>query len=222
MLTHISHHPLFAGMTQAEREQVLSCSASGIHRFSRGEVLLRGGQAVPKVGILLEGNVLMVRDDAFGNQSLLSRISFDDLFGLPLCFSMEDTQDVYLFAQTDCQALLLDAQILLQGCEHRCETHRQLLQNTLTILARKNIGLIRRQCHMARHSLRGKIASYLSDLSLQLNANELTVPFNRQGFADYLGVDRSALSAELSRMKRDGLLDYEKNRFTLYDPLFTQ
>ena len=162
----------------------------------------------------------MVHDDAFGNRSLLSRVAPGELFGLSISVSSAKNEDIYLCAETGCHTVLMDAHRLIDGCEHSCEVHGQLLKNTLSLLAQKHLELIRKQRHLAQHSLRGKLASYLTDYAVQCGKREFSIPFRRQAFSDYLGVDRSALCAELSRMKRDGLIDYRLEQFTLYDALF--
>ena len=222
ILQSAAQNPLFCGVCQSELEKILRCTGAAVCKYDRGEMIMRSGQPVPKVGILLAGRVLVVHDDALGNRALLSRLEYNELFGLSLCVARQCNEDIYLYAESDCEAILMDARRLVDGCEQRCEVHSVLLKNALALLAGKNIALIRKQCHMARHSLRGKLSSYLLDLASQNGTREVCVPFKRQGFADYLGVDRSALCAELSRMKRDGLLDYHLETFTLRDALFEQ
>lgn len=215
-------NPLFRDVAPGELERILHCTGAAICKFDKGEIVIRGSQPIPKVGILLSGALLAVHDDLAGNQVLLSHIGQNELFGLSLAASEQANGDIYLYAERGCEAILMDAHRLIGGCEQRCEAHSLLLKNALALLSNKNIALIRKQCHMARHSQRGKIASYLIELSALSGSREVCVPFKRQGFADYLGVDRSALCAELSRMKRDGLLDYRLERFTLFDALFEQ
>ncbi len=215
-----AQNALFCGIGRSELEKILRCTGAAVWKYDRGEIIMHGGQPIPKIGVLLTGAVLVVQDDALGNRALLSRVEHNELFGLSLSVAHRFNEDVYLYAESDCEAILMDARRLIDGCEQRCETHSLLLKNALALLANKNIALIRKQCHMARRSLRGKLSSYLMELASQNNAREVCVPFKRQGFADYLGVDRSALCAELSRMKRDGLIDYRRERFTLYDALF--
>lgn len=212
---------LFQGIEADELAKILRCTGATVSKFEKNETVIRGGQPIPKVGILLSGALLLVHDDAAGNRALLTRLAQNELFGLSLSTSQMENEDLYLCAESNSEVILMDAHRLIDGCEQRCGTHGLLLRNALSLLSNKNLALIRKQCHMARHSQRGKIASYLIELSaLSGGVREVCVPFKRQGFADYLGVDRSALCAELSRMKRDGLFDYRLERFTLYDPLF--
>ena len=220
MLQFAAGNPLFFALPEPELARILRCTGAAVCKFERGEVVLRGGQPIPRVGVLLGGSLLSARDDAAGNRCILSHIGENELFGLSMALAGELSEDVSILAETDCEALLLDAGKLLDGCEMQCASHRLLLKNALALLAGKNLALIRKQCHMAQHSLRGKIASYLRERAGSGGPGAVEIPFKRQAFAEYLGVDRSALCAELSRMKRDGLIDYKRERFTLYAPLF--
>lgn len=220
VLEAASSATLFTGIPRTELEKILHCTGAVICKFDKNEIIMRSGEPIPKVGILQAGSILVVHDDAFGNRSLLSRVAPGDLFGLSISISGAKNEDIYLCAETACQTILMDARRLIDGCEHNCEVHGQLLKNTLALLAQKHLELIRKQRHMAQHSLRGKLTSYLTDYAAQCGSREISIPFRRQAFSDYLGVDRSALCAELSRMKRDGLIDYHLEQFTLYDALF--
>ena len=213
---------LFCGIAPDELQKILRCTGAAVCKYDRGEIVLRGAQPIPRIGILLSGSMLVEYNDVSGNRVLLSRLERGELFGMSLSVSALPKEDIYLSADGGCEVILMDARRLVDGCEQQCATHGTLLRNALALLADKNLTLMRKQCHMARHSQRGKIASYLIELSSLSGSREVCVPFKRQGFADYLGVDRSALCAELSRMKRDGLIDYRLERFTLLPALFEQ
>ena len=114
--------------------------------------------------------------------------------------------------------LFLNAHALLHPCENPCAHHMTLLRNLLTVCAGKNVQLSRHIQHTTPKSIRGRLLSYFSECSKRRGSRTFTIPYNRQQLADYLGVDRSALSGELSKMQRDGLLSYRKNQFTLHSP----
>lgn len=221
MLQLAAQNALFEGIDEADLARILRCTGAVKCRYRKDETILRDNRAMHKIGILISGKVLIARDDVYGNHYLLARASGSELFGLSFSTARFLSEDVYVYAETDCEVILMDARKLLDGCEVQCECHSRLMKNALTMIADKNLALVRKQAHMARHSMRGKIASYLIELAEQSDARQVTVPFRRQAFADYLGVDRSALCAEISRMKRDGLLDYHKQSFTLYDKIFS-
>lgn len=210
---------LFASMDMDETEKILRCTGAAICKFEKGEMILKSGQPIPRVGILLKGTALIARDDAEGNRLVLSRAMENEMLGLiPLC-PEASSEGVYTLAQTDAEVLMLDGRKLIDGCEARCFSHSVLLKNIISIMAKKNYGLIKKQCHMGKRSLRGKLSSYLSEQAELGGSSTFEIPLNRQALSDYLGADRSALSAELSRMKRDGLIDYHREKFRILQPL---
>lgn len=213
--------PLFFEISKDDRERFLRCTGAAVCKYERGETILRGGQPFPRIGILLRGKIFAARDDAAGNRCMLSHMEKNEVFGLSIALMGAVSEDISIIAETDCEALMMDAGKLIDGCSAKCDAHRLLLRNALMLLAGKNLALIRKQCHMSQHSLRGKILSYLRECAGNERKRVVEIPFRRQAFADYLGVDRSALCAELSRMKCDGLIDYRRERFTLYEPLFS-
>ena len=219
---YIEDLPLFANIQSTELEKILHCTGASICKYDKGEIVMRGGQTIQKVGVVLSGSVSVLRDDVYGNHAVLERLEENDLVGLLFSIGHLANEDVYLYAIKNCEILLMDAKKLVNGCENYCGSHRQLLRNALTLVVDKNDALIRKQCHMSQHTLRGKITSYFMELSLQKQSRQITIPYKRQEFADYLGVDRSALSAELSRMKRDGLLNFQFEKFELLEPFFNQ
>ena len=123
--------------------------------------------------------------------------------------------EVAAVAAQDCEVLMLDVQRIINVCSKTCERHALLIRNLLAVIARKNIGLSQRARHTAPKTIRGKVLAYLSSQASTQGSRTFDIPFDRQQLADYLCVDRSALSAELGRMKREGIIDVRKNRFVL-------
>lgn len=126
---------------------------------------------------------------------------------------------VDVVAAEESQVLFLNVERVLQVCPHTCAHHSKLIRNLLLLSAQKNLNLSRKIFHTASKTIRGRLLSYLSYQARRSGSPSFTVPFNRQQLADYLNVERSALSNELSKMQRDGLLLVERNRFTLTSDL---
>lgn len=120
-----------------------------------------------------------------------------------------------IVAMEKTRVLFMDLRRVMQTCSRHCSYHNQLNLNLIHIAARKNLGLSSRMLHISYKSIRERVISYLSEQAMLQDVRAFLIPFDRQQMADYLGVDRSALSNELSKMKRDGLIDYRKNRFKL-------
>ena len=122
-------------------------------------------------------------------------------------------------AAEDTEVLFLNVERVLNTCPETCSHHSRLIRNLLTVSSRKNLDLSRRIFHTSSKSIRGRLLSYLSSQAVLLGKREFEIPFNRQQLADYLSVDRSALSNELGKMQREGLLEFHKNHFLLNETL---
>ncbi|MGN1010770.1 MAG: Crp/Fnr family transcriptional regulator [Clostridia bacterium] len=205
---------LFHHLSDEEIKKVLNCLKAEEVSYAKDTQVLIDRKGTPLVGIVLSGSIFMVCTDSDGNRSILNNAGKSEIFGLSLI--MDDFGDnLCVVAAEDCRVLLIDANTILWGCACSCDTHKQLLYNLIGILSKSNMSLLRKFRHISQHTLRRKIVSFLNEQADILGIDEFTIPFNRQEMADYLGADRSALSAELSRMKKEGLIDYQKNRFQI-------
>ena len=206
--------PLFAGLSPAEITQLLACLNARPRRFAAGQVVFSAGRPVSALALLLEGSVHIRHIDYWGNQSILSEIAPGDIFGEAYALDQSPIPNEAL-AVTECDVLMLNVAQLLGTCSQACPFHSRTVQNLFGLLARKNRLLVQKLGHMAQRTTREKLLSYLSEQSQRAGSHRFTIPFNRQELADYLAVNRSALSAELSKMQQEGLLTYRKNFFTL-------
>lgn len=208
-------NPLFENLSQEEVDGVMSCTGAHVVRFDRGETLGLRTPQEPSFGIVLSGSLSMTRYDAFGNRFLLLRVEEGEIFGLSLVLIGSAPEEFSMTAATPCELLLMNPDKILYGCGNDCALHRQLYLNIMRLLAKKNMALIRKQYHMAQRTLRRKLSSYLSEQSGIARSKHFSVKMDRQELADYLGVDRSALCAELSRMRKEGLIDYYRHDFLI-------
>lgn len=166
------------------------------------------------IGLVLEGQTYIEKEDIEGRRSLVACIEPGEMFAEALCCAGVQESPVSVCAATETQVLLLRFERILHTCPAACAHHAQLLQNMLRILARKNLYLQGRMELLGIRSLRERILRYLEN-TVPEKGKTIAIPFNREELADYLGAERSALSHELSRMKKDGILDYWKNQFML-------
>ena len=206
---------LFWNLTSEEKEQVLTCLSAMERKYRKGDIVLHAGSVTTSMCLVEEGGVEIVRDDIWGNRQVIGTAGPGELFGESYARSMGEPLMVTAVASESSRVLFLEVAKILGTCSPACEFHGRLIHNLLYILARKNLALTRKIDHMGQRTIREKVMSYLSFQAELKNSRTFTIPFNRQQLADYLAVDRSALSAELSRMQRDGLLTYEKNKFTI-------
>ena len=207
--------PVFREFASEEVARFLECTDARSVRLDKGGQLM-GGQSL---GILLSGSLSMTRYDAFGNRFLLENIEAGEVFGLAAALTGAPAEEFCLLACSACELVLLNPVRFIVGCDSCCISHRKLYFNLMRLLAEKNLCMIRKQYHMAQRTLRRKLASFLSEQSGLAHSKRFSIRMDRQELADYLGVDRSALCAELSRMKKEGLLDYHRHDFYLKDTL---
>ncbi len=202
--------PLFAGMGEEQITVLLDSLHSREQGYGKGEYLRRAGEQTAEMGLLLAGQVHILREDFWGRCRILGNVMPGDLFGEAFaCAGQPMTVSVQAVA--DCRVLYLSCQSLLQpGGEEdilRCRL--------LGILAAKNQRLVGKMEHMGQKTTREKLLSYLSEQAQLAGRQEFVIPFNRQQLADYLGVERSAMSAQLSQMQKEGILDYKRSWFRL-------
>ena len=200
----ISALPLFRGIPAGELPALLDRAAAREVRFAKGELLLHRGETPRSLGLVLEGGVHIIREDFWGNRSIVGLAGPGEIFaesyalaGKPLAVSV--------LAATDGRSLFLDAGHL----------SRRLSANLLALLAEKNLMLTEKMRHMARRTTREKLLSYLSAQALRAGTAEFDIPLDRQQLADFLAVDRSAMSAALGKLRDEGVLEFRKNHFRL-------
>ena len=205
-LSAIAKLPLFAGIDASAALRGLNAREGN---YAAGETLLRAGERCESVGILLSGGADVVREDAGGNPVLVAHLSAGDLFAEAFAFSGAPLA-VSVRAAEDSRVLWLSAERIAVS-----PRYPRLAANALRLFARKNLFLTERIEHLTRHTLAEKVLSYLYSLARAQGRPLVSVPFGRQGMADYLGCDRSALCAVLAKLKKEGKLDYHKNIFRI-------
>ncbi|MDO4568234.1 MAG: Crp/Fnr family transcriptional regulator [Clostridia bacterium] len=215
VLREIMDNRIFEGIGEEEVSRIARCSGMQAGEYARGELIACGEAETRRIGVVLEGAVHMVREDEFGGSFVITTLNRGDSFGLPMALEREEEQEVLIYAASACRVASFDAARLLRVCNCNCPCHSRLLTNLLQIAVELSMSLIKKQCHMSQKTLRMKLLSYFSQRHLQQGDVSFDAGMNRQELADYLGVDRSALCAELSRMKRDGLIDYDRRRVEL-------
>ena len=210
--TALSPLPLFHGLTPAQLRALLPALRAREGSVPKNTVILHAGDTARSMGLVLSGGVRVELDDAWGNKSVLSHIGPGGMFAETYACLSGQPLLVSAVAAQDSRLLFLDARALLDPAD---PVRAKVLANLLRISLRKNLELSRRILHTTSKTIRGRLSSYLSEQALLAGADRFTIPFNRQQLADYLGVDRSALSNELSKMRRDGLIRYSRSTFAL-------
>lgn len=216
-LPFLTQVPLFRGILPEDLSSMLRCLNARTAAYQKQDIVLLEGQPVPSVGVVLSGKVQIVKEDFAGNRNIMAEIGPGNLFAESYSCIQADSLPVTVVSVTESEVLWVDYRRIVTTCPSACRFHTRLIENMLTILASKNILLSRKIEHISKRTTREKLLSYLSDQSARSGAREFDIPFSRQELADYLCVDRSAMSGELSRMQRDGILRFQHNHFVLVD-----
>ena len=206
---------IFQNITEEDAESVLKCLSAVKKQYKKGETIFHAGEKARAMGLVVSGAVEIVRDDYWGNRQILGKARPGELFGESYACMSDEIFMISAIASEDTEVLFMEVGKILTTCSSACEFHSRLIHNLLYILAGKNLMLTRKIDHMGKRSIREKVMAYLSFQAEMHRSNTFEIPFNRQQFADYLAIDRSALSAELSRMQKDGIIEYEKSRFMI-------
>ena len=206
---------LFKGLEFPELEAMLACIEAEMKSIRKGGIVLLAGDEPRYVGIVLEGLLHIIREDYNGNRSLLAAAAPGDLFAEALCCAGVSESPVTVTAKADSVVELLSFTRIISTCSNSCAFHTKLIGNMLGLIAGKNLGLESRMEIVSLRSVRAKVKRYLETF-VPAQGRNITIPFNREELADYLCVERSALSHELAKMRKDGLIEYWKNRFVLH------
>lgn len=210
--------PLFQHIDPSMYEEVLQCLHAYEKQYHTDETIANWKETLSSFGIVLSGKVHIIKLDFLGNTTIVAEISSGQLFGESFAFSQTPLQ-VQIQCAKDTTVLWIPVKDLLHVEGSTCVYHAQLIQNLLQILATKNQFLTQRIDHLSKRGIKEKLLSYLIQQAQQSNCSTFAIPFDRQELADYLCVDRSALSYVLSNLKKEGILSFQKNVFTLLLPI---
>lgn len=210
--------PLFAGIDPQELPQMLDCLGGQVVELPKGDAVFLEGDPAQYVGVVLSGAVQIVREDYYGNRSVLTVVSPGGLFAEAFACAGLDTLPVSAFAVQASTVLLLDCRKVLTGCSNACPFHNRLARNLLQGIAQKNLMLTRKIRFMSQKTTKEKLMAYLLDQAKQNGSPEFVIPYDRQALADFLGVERSAMSAELSKLKRAGRIETTGSYFRILKP----
>lgn len=206
---------LFKGISEQDIRTALDCLGGIRREYQKDELIFTAGQQAEGVGIVLSGSVYVIQEDFWGNRSILAHVTAGGLFGEAFACAQAEMLPISVLACEKTKILLVDYHRIVSVCSKSCSFHSRLIENMLQVLAAKNIFLTNRMEHLSRRTTREKLLSYLSGEAIRQGGAAIQAPFSRQELADYLAVDRSALSRELGRMEADGLLEYSRNAFIL-------
>lgn len=206
---------LFQGIEESDLEAMLGCLGATERKYRKNDVILLAGTKVTSVGIMVEGNAQITRDDAEGNRAILSELEKADLFAEAYVAAGSQEVPITVIATSDCRIVWIPFNKIIGSCSNACGFHRLLVQNMMRVIAQKNIWMNEKMRILSCKTTKEKLMTYLSDYSERVGKDKFKIPFSRNELADFLSVDRSAMSRELSKLKDEGYLNYHKNEFEL-------
>lgn len=211
----LANTQLFRGISESEIEELLLCLGAHERSFQKGDTIFRAGSPVDEFGLVLSGSVNIVVNLYWGNSIIFGHVGKGEVFAENYAAVPGKEPVCDVVACEDTHVLFLKMQSVMTTCRKGCAYHNRIIQNMLRISAQKNLNISSRMMHTASKSLRERLLSYLSEQALEHGSAQFTIPFNRQQLADYLAVNRSAMSNELSKMQEEGLITFRKNEFIL-------
>jgi len=215
MYNTLTKHPLFEGIVLEDIKHILTCMDSRRQHFEKGTLIFVAYNSAPKIGILLSGKAQIVKENYHGDRMIIGIVTPGSLFGETYASMDLSTIPVSVETLENSLVLLLDVNRILKICENTCPFHQKLISNLLKIIATKNMQLNKKMSYITHKTIRGRLLAYLEDQSENAQSERFDIPFNRNELAEYLCIDRSAMSRELSRMKKEGLLNFSKKTFHL-------
>lgn len=207
--------PLFTGINADDLQALMGCLGASTVQVRKGGAVFSEGEPAKYMGIVLSGSVQIVQDDYYGNRSILTQAGPGELFAESFACANIPALPVSILAVDDSTVLCIDCCRITRSCSNACQFHNQLVLNLLQVVAAKNLAFHKKLEITAKRTTREKLMAYLMWQAKAQGRNSFTIPFDRQGLADYLGVERSAMSAELSKLRRDGIIDFDRSHFTL-------
>ena len=205
---------LFQGMAAKELLLCLDSLDAREKKYRKEDLILHAGDTTDKIGMVLSGSVTIESNDVWGNCTVLSHVGKSQYFAETYAL-LGEVLLVDVRANEDCRILFCNIRNLLDDSKKSSPWKEKLLKNILIISSQKNLVLSGRSFHTSPKSCRGRLLSYLNAIALQTGSKEFDIPFNRQQLADYLNLERTNLSKELSHMKDEGLIEYRKSHFKL-------
>lgn len=207
--------PFFNGLSDEEILTALHCVGARKISKRNGEYIFRAGDTTVSMGLVLTGSVLIIQEDLWGHRNVISRAGAGNFFAESFAVTPNAVLNVSVVADEDCEILMLNTKRLLTVCPSACEHHNRIVQNMVAVLANRLLVQNDKITHMSKRSTREKLLSYLSAESIRQGSLSFDIPYDRQQLADYLCVERAAMSVELSKLQKEGLLQTKRQHFTL-------
>ena len=210
------NNSLFRSIPESDIPILLKHLEAYTGQYKKDTYIKMAGDPADFIGIVLSGEIYICQTDFYGNRSIVASFTAGNLFAEAFACAGIAQLPADILAAADCRILFLSSRTLFQSCDRCSSFHHQLIANLLGIVSRKNLYLNQKLSYISRGTTKEKLLAYLSDQAKQNHSNEFTIPFNRQELADFLGVERSAMSAELGKLSKLGVLETQRRYFRLF------
>lgn len=207
---------LFKNFNENDLKSILNCLDTKVKNYSKNDIVILAGSKVDTIGIVLSGNLQITKEDYDGNRIIVSSIEKSEIFAEALVCANIDKSPITVISSDKSSVLYISLKNILGVCSESCTFHIKLISNLLNVIAKKNVILNEKIEILSKKTIEEKLISYLTNQMNLHGKNTFTIPFNRNELADFLGVNRSSLSRELSNMQENGMLEFKKNTFTIY------
>ena len=206
---------LFEEIEEENLTAMLDCLGAKVFSVKKDMTIFCEGTPAKYIGLILSGAVQMVQDDFYGNRSIVKSIGENGLFGESFACAGITSLPVSFIASKDCEIMLIDCKRITYTCCNACSFHKQVIFNLLHLVARKNLDFHQKIEITSKRSTKEKLMTYLLSVAKQTGSSSFTIPYDRQALADYLGVERSAMSAEIGKLRKEGIIECQKSHFTI-------
>jgi CRP/FNR family transcriptional regulator, dissimilatory nitrate respiration regulator len=211
----IASNPLFDQIQEQDLMGMLNCLCARVHLYQKDSYIILAGDPVQSIGVVLKGKVSVVRESEDGMRNLVAVLVPGECFGESFACSDHPEAFVYVVAMDECEILFLDCKKIVTTCSSACTYHTRLIQNILSLLTDKIQGLNQKLEIVSKRKIRDKLQTFFETQKRNAGTNVFSIPYNREQLADFLFVDRSALSNELCKMRDEGLIRFQKNKFQI-------
>ncbi|MDR0334271.1 MAG: Crp/Fnr family transcriptional regulator [Methanomassiliicoccaceae archaeon] len=213
MFEIVKNNPLFHGIAVSDFEKMIRCMSAETKRYKKNDIILRSGDAADFIGIVTEGNVMIKKEDPDGRVMILDSAGVSESFAEVFACAGISQSPVTVQASEDCEVLFLDHKKTVTSCTSACPFHTRLIRNLLELMAHKNLSLSQKLELLSKRTTREKILCFFD--TYRKASKKFTIPYDREKLAQYLCVDRSAMSNELCKMRREGLIKFNRNTFEI-------
>lgn len=207
--------PLFSGISEEELIKMLGCLGARVKSYEKKGTVFSEGSPANDVGIVLSGSVQSIQIDYYGNRNIFSESTQSEIFAEEFACAEVETMPISVTAGERSEVMLIDCDHILHTCHNNCGHHQRLIYNLMRGLAEKNLSFHKKIEITSKRTTREKLLAYLMHQAKSVGKNDFDIPFDRQELADYLEVDRSGLSAEIGKLKKEGIIKNRKNHFVI-------